>query len=439
MHRGASIFKLGSFRIYRRNILDNKVKGSWLIHHTNKLQSVTNQGQYLNTFVAGKAGILLSAISETNQSVITDSKLNVLANAANINVAFELPKLVEILSENELVDKGKNGLGVLGVTTTSALLHTSSIFDSLEPSRAECSAIDIAEAVSSKPICSNDLKELISDTHELSDNETKQVFHDSEQIGFVDVENFGKDEKVFFNGNLFRRESASKIKAVLDSLKPQEQANLNELTDMLKRQACVSVTVAQSVLGQQLFSKVNSIGFFDINVVSNSAEEVGYVTLPSAFSKYSSAMVDDAFDLAKAFVASLTYGMTKSSYARGQISMIDRLLSALIDGREIGPVNAIGQDYKVLELKGVVSIRQGSKNGRTGPMMKLLKKEIGELALQVIRQGDVSEQSLPSLPGAAITKYVGPEANREVIRRQQIQRSAFETNDMISSLRTGGF
>ena len=118
--------------------------------------------------------------------------------------------------------------------------------------------------------------------------------------------------------------------------------------------------------------------------------------------------------------------------------MIDRLLSALISGREVGPVSAIGQDYKVLELKGVVSVRQGSNNGRTGPMLKLLKKEVGELALQAIRQGDISEHSVPSLPGAAITKYKNPETNREAIRRNQVQRSPSETNDMINSLRTGG-
>ena len=70
--------------------------------------------------------------------------------------------------------------------------------------------------------------------------------------------------------------------------------------------------------------------------------------------------------------------------------------------------------------------------------MRLLKKEVGELALQAIRQGDVSEQSIIALPGAAITKFRGPEVNREIIRREQIQKSPFETNDMISALRTGG-
>lgn len=417
--------------------MDKKTQGSWLVHHTNKLQNVTNQGSYQKTFVAGKSGILLSAISQTNESTLTQGKLEALADASNINTAFELPKLLDILKEEELVDVTSSGVGVLGVTTSSVLQHTSNIFESLEPQSIEISAIELAEFASIKPVSSSELSEQLSDEFELGTKEIEQLFYDSENIGFVDVEQISKNEKLLFNGNLFRRDTASKTKAVLDSLSESEQVSLNELTLLIKQNACMSCSDAIRILGDKLFKKVSSIGLFDINVVSNNHEEVGYLTLPSAFSKYSNSMVEDAFDLAKAFVASLTYGMTKSVYARGQISMVGRLLGALIDGREVGPVSAIGEDYRVLELKGVVAIRHGNKNGRSGPIMKLLKKEVGELALQAIRQGDVSEQSIPALPGAAITKFRGPEANREIIRREQIQKSPFETKDMISALRTG--
>ncbi|WP_235039902.1 hypothetical protein [Vreelandella profundi] len=356
--------------------MDKKVQGAWLIHHTNKLQNVTNQGQYQNTFVAGKAGILLSAISETNQSTLSNEKLEVLASASNINIGFELPRLLEVLKEQELVDIAPSGIGVLGITTSSALQHTSNIFESLVPKSIEISALELAEFASVKPVKSSELEKQLSDDYKLAKNEILQLFYDSESIGFVDAEAIGKNEKLLFNGNLFRRDSAVKTKLVLDSLRPSEQVSLQELTLLLKQKACVSYVDAVKILGEPLFKKVNSIGFFDINIVSNNQEEVGYLTLPSAFSKYSSSMVDDAFDLAKAFVASLTYGMTKSTYVRGQISMIDRLLGALIEGREVGPVSAIGQDYKILELKGVVSIRNGSKGGRSGPLMRLLKKEV---------------------------------------------------------------
>ena len=71
-------------------------------------------------------------------------------------------------------------------------------------------------------------------------------------------------------------------------------------------------------------------------------------------------------------------------------------------------------------------------------MMELLKKEVGELALQVISSGDISEESLKSLPTAAVSRFVGPEVNRTIQRRKQVKTSPAATNDILSVLRRGG-
>lgn len=418
--------------------MDKKTQGSWLIHHTNKLQGVTNQNGYENTFLAGKAGILLSAISSDNELTINNDRLNVLAKAASINTTFELPKLVDVLQQHKLVDKSKGGVAVLGVTTGTTLERTADIFEALSPNATEAAALVFAERASSSPVLAKDVQADIADHFKLSNSNVTQLFFEAEKIGFVDAEKLGGQETLYFNGNLFRRDTTRKIKAVLDSLSIADQANLNELTDTLRRSACVSVDQAKIVLGEALFQKITAIGLFDVNVVSNSVEDVAFMTLPSAFCKFSNSMVEDAFDLAKAFVSSITYGMTKSAYERGQIQMVGALLSALVRGESVGPVRAIAEDYKILELKGVVEVKKGSKNGRSGPMLTLLKKEVGELALQAIRQGDVSEHSLNALPSAAVTLYSGPEANREKIRRNQAANSPTATNDMVSILRTGG-
>ena len=55
--------------------MDKRIKGSWLIHHTNKLQGVTNQRGYGKTFLAGKAGILLSVISSNDETVISKRRV----------------------------------------------------------------------------------------------------------------------------------------------------------------------------------------------------------------------------------------------------------------------------------------------------------------------------------------------------------------------------
>jgi hypothetical protein len=423
--------------------MDKKVKGSWLIHHTDKLQSVRSQSGFEKTYLSGKSGILLSAISSNNDITISNQRLDTLAQASNINVLTELPIIIDLLKKKELIDVAGNGIAILGVTTSSALQHTSDIFDSLQPTSQENAAIGLAERASLEPIKSSEALEELADAYSLNRAEITEVLFNSEQIGFVDVENLGGSEKLLFNGNLFRRETAKKVKAVLDSLSSDEQSKLTEANGIIRKQACVPLEIIKNILGDKLFSKVSEIGLFDINVVSNSIENVGFITLPSAFSKFSSnSMVDDPFDLAKAFISSITYGMTKSSYERGQIQMVDKLLSTLVRGESIGPVAAIGEDYKILEKKGVVQVEIGSKrsrsgNIRTGLMMKLLKKEVGELALQAIRQGDVSERSLNLLPNVAVTNFSGPEYNREIIRRKQREVSPRATNDMLSALRGG--
>jgi hypothetical protein len=419
--------------------MDKKTRGSWLIHHTNKLQKMDTQRGYDGVYLAGKAGILLSAISADGESHLATDKVNALANAAGINSVFELPALLDVLQKRQLVDRAAAGIAVLGVSTAAALQHTSDIFEAHAPNPKELASLAIAEDASTTPISAREEVERISDQFKLSSTQAAEVVGEAELLGFVDAEPLEKNERLLFNGNLFRTESPAKIKKVLDSLSPGERRTLHDVTAELQRRACLEISDVKRVLGAALFDKVMAVGYFDVNVVSNSSEEIGFVTLPAAFSKYSSPMVDDAFDLAKAFVSSITYGMTKSSYARGQIRLVERLISALVRGEAVGPVNAIQEDYKILELKGVVKVARGTKKGRTGPMMTLLKREVGELALQVIQQGDISEHSLDALPGAAVTRYRGPEENRSTARRKQVRENPAATNDILRVLRSGGF
>ncbi len=418
--------------------MDKKTKGSWLVHQTAKLQNVTNQGSYENSYFAGKAGILLSAISADRQATLDNAKLEALAKASNINTRLELPSLLKALKDRDLIEIGANGIDVLGVTTAATLQHTADIFEDLSPSAIERAAIDLSERCSTRPQERNEIREQLSDEYSLSQPDASQLLADSESIGFADVEKIDSTKTLYFNGNLFRRDETKKIHAVLTSLAAEEQARFGEFNEILARRACVFTDEAERLLGEDLFKKLTAIGIYDINVVSNSQESVGFVTRPSAFAKFSNSMVEDAFDLAKAFVSSLTYGMTRSTYARGQIRMVEALLNTLIRGEPVGPVSAIANDYKVLELKHVVKVYTGEKSGRQGYLLKLLKREVGILALEAIQKGDISEQSLTVLPTAAVTRFQGPEENREKKRRTQVKSSPKATNDMLQVLRTGG-
>jgi hypothetical protein len=192
---------------------------------------------------------------------------------------------------------------------------------------------------------------------------------------------------------------------------------------------------ATDVLGKDLFRKLHSIGLYDVNQIGNELGSHFLVTRPAAFSKYTGAVVDDAFDLAKALVSALTYGMTSSPSGRGRIQMISALMSKLISGRWVGPATAIGKDYQALEMRGVIEVKPGS-----GGMffMRMLKPEVGRLALAVIQEGEAATEAMTSLPSAAVTKYIEPESNRAATRLKVSEPLRRGVGDLLSELRTGG-
>jgi hypothetical protein len=284
-------------------------------------------------------------------------------------------------------------------------------------------------------LLSKDAVEYVSDTFHLSHNETGDILRQSADIGFVDSEKFS-DQSLYFNGNLFRRKDTTKIGAVISTLNAVDEQNLILFTDKLRSAGCLPRREATGILGQQLYSKLCSIGFIDENTIGNESGRFSFVTSPASFSKFTNSAIDDAFDLAKAFVTSLTYGMTKSSPNRGRIFMIERLMKRLIEGQPVGPATAIGQDYRILEIKGVIKLTPAG-DGRF--YMRLLKREVGELALLVITQGEASTESLLQLPSVSATEYSGPETNRVVTRKKQPEPLRRSVAGLLNELRTGAF
>jgi hypothetical protein len=276
--------------------------------------------------------------------------------------------------------------------------------------------------------------EYVGDTFKLARKDADELIARSEHIGFVDAEGRG-DDKLLFNGNLFRRESITKIKRVLDSLSAADSAKGAEVETLLAKHGCVGVVEAERILGVPLFEKLKAAGMYDLNQVANPSGEFVFVTRPAAFHKFTNPLLDDAFDLAKALVAALTYGMTQSAAGRGRITMIGALLRKLISGQSVGPATAIGEDYRVLEQKGVIRVTRDGSRYR----MKLLKRDIGEIALDVLTKGEAVSATVLDRPlPRQMTGYTGPERNRTEFRKRQSMPSKRMTLDVLDALRTGG-
>lgn len=414
--------------------MDLRTTGSWLIHHSGKLQQVHGAGGFDNILAAGKAAGLLSALSATQQSSLDTKRVETLARASNIN-KLELPGLLMLLSDRHLIEQKPTGVEMLGVTSATILQRGAEIFGSLAPTPEELASITLAEMASERPLRTTDGAEYISDTYKLTSERTGDLFAQAEAIGFVDHETHKDGQKVYFNGNLFRHGETAKVQAVLASLSVQDQALVADVEAQLKKFGCIAAADVEAILGKPLLDKLNSISMYDVSVVSNDHENIAYATRPAAFSKYGSGLIDDGLDLAKAFVSSLTYGITRSEPGRGRIRKLDLLLDKLIAGQWTNASTAIGQDYVALELKGVVQLRKGPSYGHE---MKLLKTDVGEMAKRVLRSGDTSEMPLLNIPSANVTGYQGPEATRAIRRKGQAPESKKAVRDMVEVLRTGG-
>lgn len=413
--------------------MDNKTKGAWIIHHGQKLAQVVNPQGHDALEVASKAGLLLSSLcASQEQSNWTPDQVNTLARVHGIR-PLEQAELLKELAKAQLVDVSQHGVAVLGVTSPSVLKHTTAIFEAQNPNPANEAALELAESVAHEPRSGSELSEFLSDKFRMASNQIQDFLDESIGIGFVDRTKFDQGSHLYFNGNLFRDGDIAKTRKVLNSLRQSEQALVHEVTQELATSGVLLESEVHQRLGVSLFKKLQSISMFDVSAVNNDSETVRYVTLPSAFGKYGRPFTEDAMDLAKMFVACLNYGMTRSSATRGRIHSLEALVRKMMRGEEVGPAPAIGMDYRVLEMRGVVRIRPERS---THFLMRLLKPEIGEIALAVLTQGTASEQL--ALPSAAASSFTPPEPERVAARRRFADPSNTQLRACLDVLRTGG-
>ncbi|MFF9385852.1 hypothetical protein ACF1A3_35890, partial [Streptomyces globisporus] len=69
--------------------------------------------------------------------------------------------------------------------------------------------------------------------------------------------------------------------------------------------------------------------------------------------------------------------------------------------------------------------------------MRLLKREVGEIALQVLQGGNAAATALETLPSAGMRAYTAPEVARARMRKTQTTASKTQTRNLLSAVRVG--
>lgn len=422
--------------------MDKKTKGAWLLAQSKCLDGVTGPGaaRLENISHAGRVGrlynLLRRNVADDPNPTVDKQTVEQICQLNGIDKATREVGL-NALSQAGRIDIARSGaVSVLGATTTAVLELTADFFAEQRPSNAEEAVLEVSEKVAERPVLRAEANEFVSDMFRLTADSASSLIDLCKSTAIIDEESSG-GRTILFNSNTFRDgQYASKASRVLDALTATDRAQLTEVQEKMRRNGALHDEDVKKMLGGDLYNRLISVGLFDRMEVSNTTEAVGYVTSPNDFQKFGRPFEDDPIDDAKALLASLTYGQTRSFYERGAIRMPDALLLALIAGREIGKsgVPAIGEDYRELERRQVVKV---TKRGPGRYTMKLLKKDVGELALTIVR-GGAAAQEVVLLEGAAATNFKGPHDVRHDVRRKNSVGDKKFVTEALDRLRTGG-
>ncbi|MDO8714454.1 MAG: hypothetical protein Q7K13_08260 [Polynucleobacter sp.] len=420
--------------------MDNKTRGAWLLSQSKSIDSFHNAGRLENIQYAGRAGRLYNLLRRNIQGMTTSTldanAVTDICHANGIDRSIKEAAISKLKQEGRLDESVSGAISVLGATATGVLETTASIFDGCNPTKEEQAVLHLSERVANRPAERGEIEEYVSDTFKIASVQTSSLIDVCKSIAILDQAEDG-GRAILFNNNTFRDgQYAKKAYYLLQSLTATEGASLKAVQELLRLRGAINDDEARKMLGVVLFNRLVGVGLFDRLEVSNSTEAVGYLTSPDSFQRYGRPFEDDPIDDAKALLASLTYGMTRSSSSRGNIRLPIALLRSLINGWEVGGengVSAIGEDYRELEKRQVVQVIPKRYKRFT---MKLLKKDVGELAMTILSGNTAAPEAL-LMDGSAARSFKGPGENRKTIREKHTLGDNQYITSALDRLRSG--
>jgi hypothetical protein len=257
--------------------MDSKTKGAWLLAQSKNLDAVTGAGaaRLENIAYAGKIGrlynLLRRNLPDDPNPTIPDSTV---VKACQLNGIDRTSREagLRVLKDAGRIDVGQNGeVSVLGISGMAVLELTAEIFDKCNPTRDEKAVLELSEKVAERPLARADAETFVSDTFEISSGDTKSLIDDCKSATLIDEE-ADKSRVILFNSNTFRDgQYAKKTYYLLQTLTAQDASLLSEVQNKLAANGALYDVEVQTFLGDELYRRLISVGFFDRMEISNSS------------------------------------------------------------------------------------------------------------------------------------------------------------------------
>lgn len=429
--------------------MDKITKGTWLINSTKHLVEAKTSTLELNCFEAteqsGKAGILLGRLVADKQEIIDENAVKVFARQSGITVG-EVTTYANYLKNLGQVDYSTDSFGrikeleVYCLSMEDAISTTTDLFEKLKRDNREEANILSLQATYELPRTQQELMEEIS-CKGIEENVVNEIISLQQTFGLVKSDDVG-DEVVYYNEYAFTGDAGKIQRAMKNMTKTDRESVDYVLNKVMDSQGFLEDSFGNEV-DPSIIRMMEGVGLLDGVTVGSKFGQATFYTTPQLKGQGVGAfkLSSDVFHKAKVLLSCLRFGQLKSVYGRGKITTRDMMLNIinkLVRGEWVGPCTAIGQDYQLLEIDGVIVT-----NPRSDGMyyMKLRQTEVGTLVKQMIMYNkvvsDMDDNFLDVLQQQP-SSYIIPEVRKKEIEAKSTRPVEIYREKMLISLRTGG-
>ncbi len=425
-------------------------EGYWTIAAQKHLKAFTqdssNLDEYDNIDISGKAGRFLGAI-RGNGKIENTRKLEKIANTIGIKPR-ELHKI--ILPELEQSSEGRveliknsvddiTGIAEYLFTNQDVIKVAGDVFEQLNPSNIERITLQTMENTRRIPLFQSELCNELSKQGYL---ERDINFSLSLQRQFKLIQLLSKLSQYdpIVSNEYIWGENHEKIAYALTKVSIDDKQSLKDTISLIQSyQGIPTEELKNQKSGLLLLAK--KIGMINpVSIISGRGIEKEF----SFTADISNNCIDyDIMDDVKVLLASIRFGERYTEHSTIQDPI--RFLEVLINSDSVGPHSANMTDYILLEKKGILKVINQTKTKwsyyyndtytKSGPCLKLIKKDVAEKALEIIKSPEYSiHKELLREPAILIDTgdYRNAEENR--IHMAELPEPIKEASEMITKI-----
>lgn len=337
-----------------------------------------------NLNIAGKCG-RLAGIIRGSMYIDNIDKLKKMGNQVGISpselIRVILP-MMEDYSDKRIKLRKDSAGSIIGVEeylydNKTVIGISGNILQGMNPSSLERIAIETLDSTKKIPHLESELYNKLASEYTEEDINLSVVLQ--QQFGLL--QKINKNQEPIYSNEYVWGNKHEKIAHAIGNIDLGSRQNLKEVVSIIQNKQGIPTEKLNSI-DIELLELSKRVGILDpTKIVTRQSLEKEFLFSSNLLDK--AVYNEDILDDVKLFIASIRFGENYTNYST--LNQTEQFISALINRDRVGPHSANGTDYTLLESRGIIKVEH-AYNDRY--YMKLLRKDVAEQALNIIRSDE---------------------------------------------------